>query len=62
MASARRVTRKTAVRLVSITSDQASSDIRSASVSRVIPALATRTSTGPHACSTAAKAASTWSG
>ena len=56
---ARLVTRKTAVRLVSMTSDQASSLIRRTKVSRVMPALATSTSTGPQASSTAANAAST---
>ena len=44
-----------------MTSAKSSSDIRSSSVSRVIPALATRTSTGPCRSSTAAKAASTCS-
>src|SRR4051794_29564272 len=42
-----------------MTSDQSSSDIRSRSVSRAMPALATRTSTGPWCSSTAVKAAST---
>ena len=55
----RRTTRYTPVRLVSMTSCQASSPIRSKSVSLVIPALATSTLTGPSASSTAAKARST---
>ncbi len=42
-----------------MTSAKSSSDIRSSSPSRVIPALATRISTGPCRSSTAAKAAST---
>ena len=45
-----------------MTEDQSSSDIRSSSVSLVMPALATRTSTGPCASSTCANAASTCSG
>ena len=62
LARARLVTRNAPDRLVSMTSDQASSLIRSTRRSRVIPALATRTSTGPHAASTAVNAASTWAG
>ena len=45
-----------------MTEDQSSSDIRSSSVSWVMPALATSTSTGPCASSTCANAASTCSG
>ena len=45
--AARLASRKVPVRLVSMTDDQSSSDIRSSSVSAVIPALATSTSTGP---------------
>ena len=59
---ARLASRKEPVRLVSITDDQSSSDIRSSSVSWVMPALATSTSTGPCASSAALNAASTASG
>ena len=57
--AARRATRNAPVRLVAITASQSSSLIRISSVSRVMPALATRTSTGPRAASTSANAAST---
>ena len=57
--AARLASRKEPVRLVSITEDQSSSDIRSTSVSAVMPALATSTSTGPWAASMVANAAST---
>src|SRR6476469_1142332 len=60
--AARLASRKVPVRLVSMTDDQSSSLIRSRRVSLVIPALATRTSTGPWASSTCLKAASTASG
>src|SRR6266540_4763922 len=60
--AARLATRNDPVRLVSITLDQSSSVIRSSSVSRVMPALATSTSTGPCAASISANAASTCSG
>ena len=60
--AARLASRKEPVRLVSMTEDQSSSLIRSSSVSWVMPALATSTSTGPWASSTSAKAASTASG
>src|SRR4051794_29830563 len=56
---ARLARRNEPVRLVSMTEDQSSSDIRSSSVSAVIPALATSTSTGPCASSICANAAST---
>ena len=59
---ARFVTRYEPVRFVSMTSCQASSPMRRTSVSRVIPALATRTSTGPHAASMVSYAAMTCSG
>jgi len=45
--AARRATRNEPVRLVWMTASQSSSDIRSSSVSRVMPAFATSTSTGP---------------
>jgi hypothetical protein len=57
--TARLATRYAPVRLVSSTSAKASSLISASSVSRVTPALATSTSTGPWSASTAAKAAST---
>ena len=60
--AARLASRKVPVRLVSMTEDQSSSLIRSSSVSLVMPALATSTSTGPWASSTCLKAASTASG
>src|SRR6478672_10005132 len=60
--AARLARRKDPVRLVSITDDQSSSDIRRTSVSAVMPALATSTSTGPCAASISAKAASTAAG
>src|SRR6476469_1711203 len=60
--AARLASRKVPVRLVSMTDDQSCSLIRSRRVSLVIPALATRTSTGPWASSTCAKAASTAAG
>ena len=56
---ARFASRYEPVRLVSMTAAQSSSDIRSSSVSLVMPALATSTSTGPCASSAAANAAST---
>ena len=56
---ARCTTRKEPVRLVSTTEVKSSSDMRSSSWSWVMPALATSTSTGPWACSTSRKAAST---
>ena len=56
---ARFASRNEPVRLVSMTDDQSSSDIRSTRVSAVMPAFATRTSTGPCASSAAANAAST---
>src|SRR5258708_7892732 len=56
---ARLATRYAPARLVSSTSAKASSLISASSVSRVTPALATSTSTGPWSASTAAKAAST---
>ena len=59
---ARLASRNDPVRLVSITEDQSSSDIRSIRVSAVMPALATSTSTGPCASSTWANAASTAAG
>ncbi len=62
LARARLVTRNTPERLVSITSAHASSLIRRTRVSRVIPALATRTSTGPQVSSMVANAALTWPG
>ena len=58
--AARLATRNDPVRLVAITASQSSSDIRISRVSRVMPALATSTSTGPSAASTWANAASTW--
>ena len=45
-----------------MTADQSSSDIRSSRVSRVMPALATSTSTGPCSSSIFTNAASTASG
>ena len=59
--AARRTTWNVPVRLVSMTLSQSSSLIRMSRVSRVTPALATSTSTGPSCDSTAAKAASTCS-
>ncbi|OAX57970.1 hypothetical protein A5N15_08465 [Rothia kristinae] len=47
------------MRLVSMTAEKSSSFIRSRRVSRVIPALATRTSTGPNSASISEKARST---
>lgn len=55
---ARLATRNAPVRLVSTTSVNCSSVIRSSSVSAVMPALATSTSTGPSSASTAVNAAS----
>ena len=60
--AARLASRNEPVRLVSITDDQSSSDIRSTSVSAVMPALATSTSTGPCASSICLNAASTAAG
>ena len=60
--AARRATRNAPVRLVAITASQSSSLIRITSLSRVMPALAMTTSTGPRAASTSANAASTWPG
>src|SRR4051794_21699992 len=57
--AARLVSRKVPVRFVSITDDQSSSDIRSNRVSAVMPAFATRTSTGPCAASASTNACST---
>ena len=57
-----RATRNAPVRLVAMTASQSSSLIRSSSVSRVMPAFATSTSTLPRAASTWANAASTWPG
>ena len=62
LARARLVTRNTPDRLVSMTSDQASSPMRSTRVSWVMPALATRTSTGPQVSSMVSNAALTWAG
>ena len=59
MATARLATRNEPVRLASITSWKAWSLMRSISESKVMPALATSTSTGPHRSSMAAKADST---
>ena len=56
---ARLAHRNAPVRLVSTTPVNCSSDIRISSVSSVMPALATSTSTGPSSASTAVKAAST---
>ena len=56
---ARRAQRKAPVRLTSMTSSNSSSVIRMSSWSRVTPALATSTSTGPCAASISANAAST---
>ena len=56
---ARLATRKEPTRLVSSTAPKSSSLIRSSSVSRVMPALATSTSTGPCWASTSPKARST---
>ena len=61
LATARLATRNEPVRLASMTSVKASSLMRSMRPSRVMPALATRTSTGPQALSMVAKAASTCS-
>src|SRR5690606_3425458 len=57
--AARLATRNAPVRFVSTTSVKSDSAIRNRSVSRVMPALATRTSTGPWVASTSSKAAST---
>src|SRR5215468_1247009 len=57
--TARLATRYAPARLVSSTSAKSSSPISASSVSRVTPALATSTSTGPWLASTAEKAAST---
>src|SRR3954453_10849864 len=57
--AARFASRKVPVRLVSITEAQSSSDIRSNKVSAVMPAFATRTSTGPCAVSASTNACST---
>jgi hypothetical protein len=59
--AARLATRYEPVRFVSMTASQSSSVIRSTSVSRVMPAFATSTSTGPCAASISAKAPSTCS-
>ena len=59
--AARLATRNEPVRLVSMTESQSSSDIRSSSVSRVMPALATSTSTGPCSAWIVSNAASTCS-
>ena len=59
---ARLATRQEPARLVSTTSAKSSSDIRMISWSRVTPALATSTSTGPWAASTSSNAASTDAG
>ena len=56
---ARRTQRNAPVRLTSSTCSNSSSVIRMRSWSRVIPALATSTSTGPWAASTSVNAAST---
>ena len=55
---ARFTTRKAPERFVSMTEVKSSSDIRMRSMSRVIPAFATTTSTGPSFSSTRANAAS----
>ena len=55
---ARLTTRNAPPRLVSTTVSKSSSDIRISSVSRVMPAFATTTSTGPSFSSTSANAAS----
>jgi Flp pilus assembly protein TadG len=60
--AARLASRNEPVRLVSMTEDQSSSDIRRTSVSAVMPAFATRTSTGPCAASISTNAASTAAG
>src|ERR1039457_2697947 len=57
--TARLATRYAPVRLVSITEVKSSSLIRASNWSWVIPALATRTSTGPCVASTSVKALST---
>ena len=57
--TARLATRYAPVRLVSSTAAKSSSFISASSWSRVTPALATSTSTGPWSCSTAPNAAST---
>ena len=59
---ARLATRHEPPRFVSTTAEKSSSDIRMMSWSRVIPALATSTSTGPCSASTCSKAASTDAG
>ena len=59
---ARLATRHEPARLVATTSAKSSSDIRMISWSRVMPALATSTSTGPSAPSTSVNAASTEAG
>ena len=53
LATARLATRKAPVRLASRTEVKSSSLMRSTSLSRVMPALDTSTSTGPSASSTA---------
>ena len=55
----RRAARNPPVRLVSTTAAKSSSDMRTASPSRVAPALATRISTGPSESSTWPTASST---
>ncbi len=59
---ARRMVWNAPVRLVWSTADQCSSDMRISSPSRVMPALFTRSSTGPKVSSIAPKAWSTDSG
>src|SRR5665647_1486883 len=59
---ARRTSLKEAVRLVAITESHCSSLMRMSSPSAVMPALHTRTSTGPCACSAATNACSSCSG
>ena len=54
--------RQVAVRFVLTTSPKSASDMRTRSPSRVMPALATSTSTAPSSSSTRVTAASTWSG
>ena len=58
----RLASRQVAVRLVATTASKSSSDMRTRRPSRVMPALATSTSTGPSWSSTWLTAASTWSG
>jgi hypothetical protein len=59
--AARFSSRKLPVRFVSRTASQSSSPIRNSSVSEVMPALATSTSTGPCSRSASEKAESTCS-